>query len=122
METIIYQGQEIAVQLVNLISGDGITTSTAKEYSGEEELLRDEAGRYYLRQRIDYIDPEGTSKWSDQSWLREDCVEASGRTRIHRINLNAAILWATTRLNSITADLRADAANLLTEGRGYNDP
>ena len=115
METIIYQGQEVAVQVVNSICGDGITTSTPKEYTGQEDLLRDEAGHYYLRQTIRYIDPTGEHQ-------RDTLVKASGRTRVHRINLNAAILWATTRLNSITADLRADAANLLTEGRGYTDP
>lgn len=115
MKTIIYQGQEVQVQVVNSICGDGITTSTPKEFTGEEELLRDEAGHYYRRQCIDWIDPVGDH-------LRDDLIKASGRTRVHRINLNAAILWATTRLNSVTLDLRADAAELLTEGRGYTDP
>ena len=113
METIIYQGQEVAVQLVHYIHGDAITTGGAGglEFNGEEELLRDQAGRYYLRQ---------TWTWVGHGECAE--TKASGRTRVHRINLNAAILWAITRLNNVTFDLRADAANLLTEGRGYTDP
>lgn len=40
MQTIIYQGQRTAVQLVNYVNGDGITTSTHKQFSDDEELLR----------------------------------------------------------------------------------
>ena len=107
METIIYQGQEIQATRVNYISG-AITTSTV-DHEGDEDLFRDKAGRYYLRRQLSRLDSEG------------ECRPASGRTLVHRINVNAAILWATTRLNSETLDLRADAAALLMEGRGYID-
>lgn len=49
---IIYRGQEVQATLVNYIDGDH-TTSTAKDHYGLEQLLRDSAGNYYLRQRVD---------------------------------------------------------------------
>ena len=108
METIIYQGQPIEATLVNYISGR-VTTSTV-DCEGDEELFRDEGGCYYLRRKLTELDSEGERR------------EASRRTLIHRVNVNAAILWATTRLNSNTLDLRCDAAALLMEGHGYTDP
>lgn len=112
METIIYQGQALQAEKVNYI--DGCVPTPTGDHHGEEELFRDEAGRYYLLRRFDYF---GTDPDTGH-WLRE----ASGRTLVHRLNLNAAILWATSRLNSDTMDLRCDAADLLMEGRGYRDP
>ena len=106
METIIYQGQPIEATLVNYLSGT-VPTSTV-DADGDEELFRDEAGRYYLRRKLnllaDYHEDGG-----------EGNIEASGRTLIHRLNVNAAILWATTRLNSETLNLRCDAAALLAK-------
>ena len=113
MQTIIYQGQPVQATLVNYLSGT-IPTSTV-DADGDEELFRDEAGRYYLRRKLgllaDYHEDNG-----------EGNIEASGRTHVHRLSINAAILWATTRLNSETLALRNDAADLLMENRGYNDP
>ncbi len=113
MQTIIYQGQPVQATLVNYLSGT-IPTSTV-DADGDEELFRDEAGRYYLRRKLgllaDYHEDNG-----------EGNIEASGRTHVHCISINAAILWATTRLNSETLALRNDAAGLLMENRGYFDP
>ena len=109
MKTINYQGQEVQATLVNYLSGNIPTTTV--DHDGDEELFRDERGRYYLRRTLNLLDSEST-----------DPQPASGRTLVHRINVNAAILWATTRLNSETLDLRSDAASLLMEGRGYTDP
>ncbi len=105
---ILYQGREIEATLVNYLSGN-IPTSTV-DHDGDEELFRDERGCYYLRRTLNLLDSQGEER------------PASGRTHVHRINVNAAILWATTRLNSNTLDLRCDAANLLMEGRGLTDP
>ena len=99
METIIYQGQPTKATLVNYLSG-AIPTSTV-EHDGDEDLFRDEAGRYYLRRQLSRLDSEG------------ECRPASGRTHVHRISIKAAILWATTRLNSQTLDLRLSAADAL---------
>ena len=113
MQTIIYQGRPVQATLVNYLSGT-IPTSTV-DADGDEELFRDEAGRYYLRRKLgllaDYHEDNG-----------EGNIEASGRTYVHRLSINAAILWATTRLNSETLALRCDAANLIMENRGYHDP
>ena len=98
---VLYQGQEVPATLVNYLSGN-IPTSTV-DHDGDEELLRDEAGRYYLRRVLNCLDAQGESR------------PASGRTLVHRIGVNAAILWATTRLNSETLDLRCDAAALLAK-------
>lgn len=96
--TIPYQGQDIAVTRVNCMSGD-FTTSTG-DVNGDEDLYHDAAGHYYLRRKLDYLDGE--------------CERpASGRVHVHRLSATAAILWATTRLNSDTLDLRCDAAALL---------
>ena len=113
MKTIIYQGQPVEVELVNYLSGT-IPTSTVDAY-GDEELFRDSQGRYYLRRQLELL----ADYHEDQG---EGNIPASGRTLVHRINVNAAILWATTRLNSERLDLRRDAAKLLMESRGYIDP
>ena len=113
MQTIIHQGQPIRATLVNYLSGT-IPTSTV-DADGDEELFRDEAGRYYLRRTLNLL----TDYHEDGG---EGNIAASGRTLVHRINVNAAILWATTRLNSETLHLRQDAAALLMEGRAYFDP
>lgn len=103
METINYQGREIAATQVNYLSGV-IPTSTV-DHDGKEELFRDNGGRYYLRQELHWLDIHGKNK------------EASHRARIHRISATAAILWVTTRLNSETLHLRNDAAKLLAAHR-----
>ena len=112
MQTIIYQGQPIEANLVNYLSGT-IPTSTV-DADGDEELFRDEAGRYYLRRELNWLGIDDDSGAGER--------RASGRVLTHRINVNAAILWATTRINSETLDLRSDAASLLMENRGYADP
>ncbi len=86
---VLYRGQEIDATLVNYISGD--ITTKGPDLDGDEDLFRDERGRYYLRRRLSH----------------------TSREHVHRINLNAAVLWATTRLNCTTLDLCADAADLL---------
>ena len=110
---VLYQGQEIEATLVNYLSGT-IPTSTV-DAGGDEQLFRDEAGRYYLRRTLSLL----ADHHEDGG---EGNIPASGRTLVHRLNLNAAILWATTRLNSEPLDLRNDAASLLMENRGYRAP
>ena len=103
LKTIIYQGQEVRATLVNYLS-ETIPTSTVDRL-GDEKLYRDEHGRYYLEQTLKWLTFDEKTGNGQR--------EASGRTRVHRISLNAAILWATTRLNSETLHLRQDAAEVL---------
>lgn len=92
---VLYQGREVDATRVNYLSGS-IPTSTV-DLDGDEDLFRDEQGRYYLRRKLGWFDPQG------------EPYKASGRAIVHRVSPTAAILWATVRLNSQTLDLRKDA-------------
>lgn len=107
MQKINYQGREIKVERTNHISG-AITTK-GEDLNGDEELFCDEEGRYYLRRKLDVLDAQGERQ------------HASKRTHVHRISAKAAILWATTRLNSETLDLRCTAADLLRLHERHSD-
>ena len=84
-----YRGREVEARKVNYISGCVPTSS--EDLDGDEDLFRDDQGRYYLRRRLAHDKQE----------------------RVHRITPTAAILWATTRINSETLDLRRDAVAAL---------
>jgi hypothetical protein len=92
MGTIIYEGQEIEVQHVSDIN--------LRLGDGMDTLLCDKEGCYYLR----------------REFADKDTV------LLHRINVNAAILWAVEIGAEGSSLLRSDAASLLMEGRGYFDP
>jgi hypothetical protein len=108
METIIYQGEEIEVEHVGQIN----VSMNARD--GMDNLFCDAEGCYYLRRET----------------YREGvlCFEASEepdkyayRCFVHRINVNAAILWAVD-ISAGASRLRWDAASLLMENRSYFDP
>ncbi len=99
--TLYYQGRAVKATLVNYLHG-ALPNRSVVDYDGEEDLFRDSEGHYYLRRKLGWFDA-GTCE-----------REASGRTYVHRISATAAILWATTRLNSETLHLRRKAAELLT--------
>ncbi len=92
-ESVIYQGREIPATVLNYQSGS-ITLGRRRgnaEADGDEEILRDTEGHYYLRQRINW----------------------DGPVRVHRISVKAAILWATVRANWLRNDLREAARDLI---------
>ncbi|MBE7157210.1 MAG: hypothetical protein INR62_02020 [Rhodospirillales bacterium] len=112
MGTIIYQGREVTADKVDEIGGY-MGSLLGQERNGVDQLWRDEAGRYYLhRQR--YATGEGLPEYTHEAKAAGTLWE-----RTHAINVNAAILWALTPRDS---GLRAAAAGLLMEGRGYTDP
>ena len=90
----VYKGREIVCPRVHHMSGD-LTTSGLEFRKGEEELFRDDAGPYYLR----------------RTWASE------GKTRVHRLSLVAAVLWAIARANPATNDLRIDATRILSHAK-----
>ena len=69
----------------------------SKNYFGMKQ------GRYYLRRHLQVCDVDGTTEH-----------EASGRTRVHRISLTAAVQWAVMRCEAETNDLRKDVAAALS--------
>ena len=101
METIIYQGQEIKVTLVN--RQDGCLSITAPkegswlEHEGTEEIFRDEQGQYYLRRKLRFWDYDSDTE-----------RPASGCPHVHRISVKTAALWALMRCDVRTNDLRRD--------------
>ena len=107
METIIYQGQSIQAQKVNEMSGHltvGIFPGNWHlDHVGDEALLRDAAGQYYLQRKLAILDEDGTTQ-----------RHASGRTHVHRLSLKAAAMWAVMRCNACTNDLRHDLAAALS--------
>ena len=113
-ETIIYQGQKIAVEPMGEMGGY-MGKLRGHGRGGEDQLFRDEAGRYYLRQKR-FVE-SGTIQFMHEA-------EAAGVLfeRVHAINVNAAILWAISFTGTDGWKLRCDAADLLMEGRGYADP
>lgn len=95
---VVYQGREIEVAVVNYLSGclphSGHGEDMEGDEEGDEEILRDSDGHFYLRRTL---------------WLCQ--------TRVHRISAKAAILWAVVRLNWVRSDLR-DKARTLIAGKG----
>ena len=87
----VYRGREIKTGRVAYQSGD-LTTNNLGSREGDEELFRDDKGQYYLRRK----------------WSREDA------SRVHRLSLAAAMLWAIARANPETKALRMDAARVFS--------
>ena len=107
MITFSYQGQELTGERVNSMDGDlpiVIREDCMVRHHGFEELLRDKEGHYYLRRHLQVCDVDGTTEH-----------EASGRTRVHRISLTAAVQWAIMRCEAETNHLRRDVAAALAE-------
>ena len=93
---ITYQGTQVEAEIISEIN---IERDYAPGRELYDSILRDEAGRYYLHRDI-----------------------APGE-RVHQISLPAAIIWATrNRCNGESRPLYIDASNLLTDGRGVDDP
>jgi hypothetical protein len=107
MNTIIYQGQEIEAQHIGEIN------LPMETRDGMDNLFRDAEGCYYLRR-------ETYRRGVFCAEASEEPDKYAYRCFAHRINVNAAILWAL----EISADrrLREDAANLLMEGRSRVEP
>ena len=106
MDTIIYQGQEIEAEVIGQVDR---RIDCGSPYNASDSLLRDEAGFYYVQREI-------------LEAVRHPTTEAL-QTRVHRVGINAAILWAITELgNGDSWALRCDASNLITPERGYDDP
>ena len=102
IKSIIYQGQAIKV--------DEISSINVKRGEGMEYLLRDEQGCYYFQREIHDVEADGTPRHLLPGY----------RCLLHRVNINAAILWQV----DFACDpiLRGEAADLIMEDRGYTDP
>ena len=89
---IAYQGQDIDAPRVAYQSGDISTRPGFFLDSAEERLHRDDAGHYYLVRQLVH----------------------NGPFRVHRISIQAAALWAVTRVNPDTNHLRRDVVAMMT--------
>lgn len=106
-KTITYQGERIQavhVTEINTVHGEGADT-----------LYRDQEGAYFLERDRTFVPAD---EQPESPHVRP------GFHRVHRVNVNAAILWA-IGLAGDHGPLRRDAADLLMQvpGRGgYEDP
>lgn len=97
MEKLIYKGKFIKVEYVAYLSGClRITDSLTHE--GDDDIYRDLSGRYYLRRKLECLDSRGAE------------LRASGRVLVHRLSLQAVLLWAVIRTGTGTRSLRRDIA------------
>ena len=117
METIIYRGSEIQAQLMGEIDGQRMWGRRDAVSVG---LYRDAEGIYYL-QRESHNSQDG--RVTSPLFASRRAAEFDYRCIVHRIGINAAILWAVGQLgNGDPWHLRLDAADAIMEGKGYNDP
>lgn len=99
METILYQGRKIRVQViseVNVVRGEGM-----------DFILRDTKGRYYIRRE--------TYNEMGYRWAKRNREASNYRCYVHRISVRTAIFFQISLAAGRT--LRTDAARLLASGR-----
>ncbi len=117
METIIYRGSAIQAQLMGEIDGQHMWGRRDAVSVG---LYRDAQGFYYL-QRESHNSQDG--QITSPLFASKRAAEFDYRRIVHRVGINAAILWAVGQLgNGDPWNLRVDAGNAIMEDKGYDDP